>query len=95
MRFAEQMRRIAWDLESTQDINVLQCIYSEAGRDIDEAALRKITLAHYCKIDLSDAIYVVDLEGYIGASVQSEIAYALANHKEVIYHSREMREGKL
>ena len=33
------------------------------------------------------AIYVVDLEGYIGASVRKEMEYAERNGKEIILHS--------
>ncbi len=43
--------------------------------------------AHYKKIDISDAIYVVDIEGYIGNSTREEIRYAKENGKEIIMHS--------
>lgn len=43
--------------------------------------------AHYKKIDLSDAIYVVDINGYIGESVRNEINYAEQQGKQIIYHS--------
>ena len=40
---------------------------------------------HYQKIDMSDAIFVVNVNGYIGDSVRSEIEYAKNLKKEVIY----------
>ena len=40
------------------------------------------------KIEISDAIYVVDIDGYVGEQVQKEIEYAKVLGKEVIYHSR-------
>ena len=40
---------------------------------------------HKCKIDMSDAIYVINKNGYIGESTRSEISYALEHHKDVIY----------
>ena len=40
---------------------------------------------HKRKIDLADAIYVINVGGYIGASTQSEIEYAKATGKEVLY----------
>ncbi len=43
--------------------------------------------AHYKKIELSDAIYVVDIQGYIGNQVSKEIAFAKSKGKEVIFHS--------
>ena len=38
------------------------------------------------KIDLSDGIYVVNMDGYIGTSVKKEIEYAERHGKEVLYH---------
>lgn len=40
---------------------------------------------HKRKIDLADAIYVINKDGYIGKSTQSEIEYALENKKEIIF----------
>ena len=40
---------------------------------------------HYQKIDMSDAIFVVNVNGYIGDSVRSEIEYAQSLNKEIIY----------
>lgn len=39
------------------------------------------------RIELSDAIYVMDIDGYIGDMTQKEINYAKKNGKEVILHS--------
>ena len=39
---------------------------------------------HKRKIDMSDAIYVINKDGYIGASTRSEIKYAIAHGKQVI-----------
>ena len=41
--------------------------------------------AHYKRIDLSDALFVVNKNGYIGDSTQKEIEYAKARGKEVIF----------
>ena len=40
---------------------------------------------HKRKIDMADAIYVINVGGYIGASTRSEIEYAKATGKEVLY----------
>ena len=40
---------------------------------------------HRAKIDLSDAIFVVNVNGYIGDAVKSEIAYAQNTGKEIFY----------
>ncbi len=43
--------------------------------------------AHFRKIELSDAIYVVDIQGYIGEQVSKEIEFAKSKGKEIILHS--------
>ena len=40
---------------------------------------------HKRKIDMADAIYVINVGGYIGESTRSEIEYAKSHGKEVIY----------
>ena len=40
---------------------------------------------HRAKIDLSDAIFVVNVEGYIGESTRKEIEYAKQKGKEIMY----------
>ena len=42
---------------------------------------------HKRKIDMSDAIFVIDVNGYIGSSTRSEIEYAKATGKEIMYLS--------
>lgn len=87
MRFAKEMRKIAWDLETIHNMNVLQCVYDPPGAAVSQELLKRLAEAHYRKIDLSDAIYVVNIDGYIGESVRQEIAYARQKGKEVIFHS--------
>lgn len=53
---------------------------------INMAGTILITAAHYKKIDLSDAIYIVNIGGYIGQSVTEEIAYAKSRGKEIVFH---------
>jgi hypothetical protein len=42
---------------------------------------------HFRKIDLSDMIYVIDVEGYIGESTRNEITYAGKTGKKIRYYS--------
>lgn len=90
MKFAEQMKQIAWKLEIEQEVNVLQCVYNERDEPLTDDALKRLASAHYKKIDLSDAVYIVDIDGYIGASVEQEIAYAKEKGKELIFHSSQL-----
>lgn len=53
--------------------------------DGNEKASEKIALdqLHLRKIDLADAIFVINVGGYVGSSTKREIAYAKANGKAV------------
>lgn len=85
MRFSKEMQKIAWKLETVYGFNVLQCVYGDS--ELDDAVLARLEQAHYRKIDLSDGIYVVDIDGYYGESVRTEIAYARNHGKDVLFHS--------
>ena len=86
MRFDKDMKKIAYDLETCKGYNILQCVYCEENVVPTEEEILKLAEAHYRKIDLSDGIYVVNIDGYIGASVKKEIEYAEKQGKEVLYH---------
>ncbi len=86
MRFEKEMRDIAYELETKQGYNILQCVYAPEGQDIAQEDLQNLAKSQYRKIDLSDGIYVVNINGYIGESVRAEINYAESHGKEVIYH---------
>ena len=61
----------------------------EVWENMEEGTLTKtkqmLDDMHRHKIDMADEIFVINVEGYIGASTQSEIAYALAAGKQVTY----------
>ena len=86
MRYSKEMMKIAEELELKQGYAVIQCVYNVDGEKyegVDASILDKI---HRKKIDISDAIYVVNINGYIGNSTKNEIEYAKQNNKEIIYH---------
>lgn len=86
MRFTNEMKSIAYYLETQQKFNVLQCVYLPDDVVPTDEDIKILETAHYHKIDLSDGIYVVNIDGYIGNSVRKEIEYAKKQNKEIIYH---------
>ncbi|MBE6023423.1 MAG: hypothetical protein E7231_09345 [Cellulosilyticum sp.] len=92
MKFEKEMQEIAFLLETKHDFNVLQCVYNVDDLEISEKELVSLEKAHFRKIELSDAIYVVDIQGYIGNQVSKEIEYAKSKGKEVILHSDYSKE---
>ncbi len=49
--------------------------------------LMKLKEEHFKRIELSDAILVVNINNYIGDSTNSEIEYAKKIGKEIIYYT--------
>lgn len=92
MRFEKQMIYIANELERKYGWCVIQCVYGTDIEKITNDEMENIINAHMQKIDISDAIYVVNIGGYIGSSTRSEIRYATEKGKEIIYH--ETRENE-
>lgn len=86
MKFSEEMKKISFELESDKGYNVLQCTYNDSNIEIDSKMQENLKKAHYKKIDLSDMIYVVDIDGYIGDSVTKEIDYARKHQKKIVFH---------
>ena len=76
MRFAREMRRIAFDLEVRHGFNVLQCVYDPADVALTDAMLSE-----------HDLLARHEIGGYTGTSVRREVEYALALGKQVLYHT--------
>ncbi len=53
--------------------------------DIKEETKEMLDKMHKQKIDMSDEIFVINVEGYIGESTRNEIEYAKAKGKKVSY----------
>ena len=62
---------------------------SEVWENMDEGTLTKtkemLDDMHKRKIDMSDEIFVINVNGYIGESTKSEIEYATKQGKKVNY----------
>ena len=85
MKFAKEMIKIAGDLEKKYGWCVIQCVYDINPNELSKDEIDNIVNAHWKKIDVSDAIFVVNVGGYVGESTRNEINYALEKGKEVIY----------
>lgn len=86
MKFAKDMQRIAAILALNQGWCVLQCVYDLDFANLTNEDLNLLKKEDLKRIELSDSIYVVNIDGYIGNSTKLEIQYAKKLGKEVIYH---------
>lgn len=87
MKYHSEMQSIAGILELDCRVNVIQPIYGLEQR-MHRAELQRLTALHEAKIRMSDGIYVVDIDGYIGGGTRHEIEYAETIGKGVYYHSQ-------
>lgn len=83
MRFKNEMINIAAELELTGYV-AIQCVYFPQNKKLSDFELEMLSKLHYKKIEISDAIYVVNVNGYIGTSTKSEIDYARSLNKEIL-----------
>lgn len=90
-RFIEQMAVVRWELEKagkiTLGLHLLPMAYAQCQDHMAEeqdvaAAMDEL---HLRKIDMSDHIFVVNVDGYIGESTAREIAYAKKKGIPVVY----------
>ena len=87
MKFENEMKQIAFQLETKYKICVLQCVYNEDDKELSTAEIEFLNKSHFKKIEISDAVYIVNINEYIGEQVKKEIAYAKKFGKEVILHT--------
>ena len=66
---------------SQKDLNIWD---NFEGKDIKEIKEMLADMQRK-KIDISDEIFIVNVDGYIGESTQSEIEYAISEGKKVRY----------
>ena len=85
LKFKNKMMEMAIKLELEGNV-VLTPIYPITDNNIySKKEIIMLGKMHKEKINLSDAIFVVNVDGYIGDSTKSEIEYAKKLNKEIMY----------
>ncbi len=86
-RFKEQFMEAQKRLTLEGNIVISVGLFGHSGDDeVWKPGMKEmLDNMHKRKIDMADAIYVINVGGYIGESTRSEIEYALKNGKKVYY----------
>ena len=93
-RFKEQFMKIQKELTLKGYIVISVGLFGHSGdsevwENMDEGTLTKtkkmLDDMHKRKIDMSDEIFVINVNGYIGESTKSEIEYAKKTGKTINY----------
>ena len=85
-RFKEQILKAAHDLTLSNHVVFTPNVFIQAD-DENLTTEQKIMLdnLHREKIEMSDAIFVVNVDGYIGESTYGEIDWATRKKKEIYF----------
>lgn len=84
-RFKEDFERVNRELTLQGNIVISVGCFGHSGDVFSEADKIMLDDIHKRKIDMADAIYVINKNGYIGESTKSEIKYAYDQGKQVIF----------
>lgn len=84
-RFKEDFERVNRELTLAGNIVISVGCFGHSGDTFTEEQKVMLDDIHKRKIDMADAIYVINKDGYIGSSTKSEIEYAEAHNKEIIF----------
>lgn len=85
LKFKNEMMKVAEQLALEGDCVITPVYPTEENYTRTDEQIENLKNVHFKKIDLSDAIYVVDVNGYIGESTKLEIEYAQSKNLEIFY----------
>jgi len=84
-RFKEEFMSAQKDLTLNGFLVISVGCFGHSGDVFTEEQKIMLDDMHKRKIDMADAIYVINKGDYMGDSTRSEIAYAKKHNKKVIY----------
>lgn len=88
LKFKDRILEIAEELELEGNCVLVPIFSNRVNKDaFTEEELSMLGKMHFEKIKLSDCIYVVDTDSYIGESTKKEIEFAKSQNKEILYDS--------
>ena len=87
LRFQKYMRRAAEEMALLGNCILTPIYPTYETTERTEEQLEMLKEEHFKKIELSDAILVINVDDYIGYSTNLEIEYAKKLNKEILYHT--------
>lgn len=84
-KFKEDFERVNRELTLAGNIVISVGCFGHSGDVFSDEQKIMLDDIHKRKIDMADAIYVINKDGYIGSSTRSEINYAIRTGKQVIF----------
>ena len=90
-KFKEEFLQVQKELTLAGNIVISVGLFGHSGDNEvwNEGTKEMLDDMHKRKIDMADEIFVINVNGYIGESTQSEIEYAKKKHKIINYLEKE------
>ena len=85
MRFKEEFLKVKEKLTLERNIVLTPNFFNNIKGKITTEMKKTLDEMHRQKIEMSNEVFVINVNGYIGESTKSEIEYAIANRKKVKY----------
>lgn len=85
LKYQLEMMIVAENLSLKGNCVLTPVYLTSDASNLTKSELKNLKDAHLKRIELSDAIYVVNKDKYIGNSTKKEIDYAKSLNKEIIY----------
>ena len=88
LKFYEEMMEAAEKMELKGNCMLVPIFNPKRPHkdDFSEEEAKILDEAHKIRIKLADAIYVINVDGYVGSSTKSEIEFAKSLNKEIMYY---------
>ena len=87
LKYKDEMMTVAQKL-SLDGNCVLTPVYPVGDKKPSEEELKILKEAHFKRIEMSDEIFVLNIDGYVGESTKLEIEYAEKLGKVIEYYSK-------
>ena len=87
MRYKKEMMKVTEEL-ALKGYCILPPMYQVTSNiEINEKQKELLKNEHFKRIEMSDAILVLNIDNYIGESTKLEIDYAQNLNKEILYYT--------
>lgn len=87
MRYKKEMMKVTEEL-ALKGYCILTPMYQVTSNiEINEKQKELLKKEHFKRIEISDAILVLNIDNYIGESTKLEIDYAKKLNKEILYYT--------
>lgn len=88
-RFRDKFDEINAKLSLMGHVVYSCALWGHSGDELSPDQKLMLDAVHFAKIANSEAIYVINVEGYVGESTKREIMFAKAAGKKVLYYDQE------